>query len=241
MSKLRKEDGKNLCSSIANLTSLSSLAVFAFDDEEELDLHHLSSPPPLLQRIFLRGHLQTLPSWIANHHSLVKLHLRMSRLRDDPLESLQNLPSLVHLELLHVYNWRTLCFKAKGFMKLKTLGLDLFDELEFIQVEEGAMPCLEKLLVLRCKLLKDLPLGIEHLKMLKVLGFFEPPDEFVQKLKPDEQNEDYQKVAHVPEIRYAYWREQGWDITSVETSIEEEGSRLQSSSMRNDVLPPCWK
>ncbi|XP_048141494.1 disease resistance protein RPM1-like [Rhodamnia argentea] len=239
--KLRREDGRNLCSSIAKLTNLSSLAVYAFDDEEELDLHHLSSPPPLLQRIFLRGHLQTLPSWIANLHSLVKLRLRMSCLRDDPLESLQNLPSLVHLELLHVYNWQTLRFEAKGFMKLKTLGLDLFDELEFIQVEEGAMPCLGKLIIQRCKLLKDLPLGIEHLKMLKVLEFFDLPDELVQKLKPDEQNEDYQKVAHVPEIRYAYWREQGWDVTSVETSVEEEGSRLQSSSMRSSELPPCWK
>ncbi|KAK3435282.1 hypothetical protein EUGRSUZ_D02629, partial [Eucalyptus grandis] len=204
--RLRREDGRNLCSSIAKLTNLSSLAVFAFTDDEEIDLHHLSSPPQLLQRIFLRGHLRTLPSWIANLHNLVKLCLRMSCLRDDPLESLQNLPSLVHLVLLHAYNWQTLCFKAKGFMKLKILGLDLFEELEFIQVEKGAMPCLEKLMVLRCKLLKDLPLGIEHLNMLKVLEFFELPCELVQKLKPDEQNKDYQKVAHVPEIRYAYWR-----------------------------------
>ncbi|KAF8033543.1 hypothetical protein BT93_D2210 [Corymbia citriodora subsp. variegata] len=180
--KLRREDGRNLCSSIAKLTNLSSLAVYAFNDDEEIDLHHLSSPPQLLQRIFLRGHLQTLPSWIANLHSLVKLYLKMSRLRDDPLESLQNLPSLVHLELLHAYNWQNLCFRAQGFMKLKILGLDLLEELEFIQVEQGAMPCLEKLMVLRCKLLKDLPLGIEHLNMLKVLEFFDLPCEFSQKL-----------------------------------------------------------
>ncbi|KAK3435283.1 hypothetical protein EUGRSUZ_D02631 [Eucalyptus grandis] len=235
--KLRREDGRNLCSSIAKLTNLSSLAVYALDDQE-IELRHLSSPPRLLQRIFLRGHLETLPSWIANHHSLVILYLKMSCLRDDPLESLRNLPSLVHLELLHAYNWQTLCFKAKGFMKLKILGLDLFEELEFIQVEKEAMPCLEKLTVLRCKLFKDLPLGIEHLNMLKVLEFFDLPDELVQKLKPDKQNEDYQKVAHVPEIHYGYWREQGWDVTSIETTVEEEGSRLQSSSKRGNEPSP---
>ncbi|XP_010056216.2 disease resistance protein RPM1 [Eucalyptus grandis] len=239
--KLRKEDGRALCSSIMKLTNLRAISVASIEEDEILDLQHLTSPPQLLQRIYLKGRLEMLPNWLATLHSLVKLHLRWSRLKDDPLISLQSLPNLVHLELLQVYEGKTLCFKAKGFKKLRILGLDNFDELRSVEVEEGAMPSLEKLIIQRCKLLEKLPSGIEYLTKLKVLEFFDMPDELVKKFVRDEQDKDYQKVAHIPEVYYGYWRDGGWDVQSIERSSDGDTSPRQGSGMRSNQFPPCWK
>ncbi|XP_056167280.1 disease resistance protein RPM1-like [Syzygium oleosum] len=210
--KFRKENGRDLCLSISKLTRLQAISVASVNDDEIIDLQHLSSPPPFLQRIYLRGRLEALPHWLPSLSSLLKLHLRCSRLKDDPLVSLQNLPNLVHLELLQVYEGSSLCFKEKAFKKLKTLGLDHFDELRCVEVEKGAMPYLEKFIIQRCKLLEKLPSGIEHLTKLKVLEIFDMPDELIKKLVQGGQDDDYQKVAHVPEIYCGYWRDGGWDV-----------------------------
>ncbi|KAL3743899.1 hypothetical protein ACJRO7_019062 [Eucalyptus globulus] len=238
--KLKKEDGGKLCVSITKLTNLRALSVSSLEDAE-IDLQNLDSPPQLLQRVYLRGKLQTLPHWIAKLPSLAKLHLKWSHLEEDPMSALQSMPNLVHLELLQVYSWQKLCFKAKGFKKLKILGLDCFEELTLIQVEEGAMPCLEKWSIQRCKCLKNVPSGIEYLSKLKVLELFDMPDELIEKLKPEEQDEEYGKVAHVPELSYGYWRDGAWDVTSVETVGEEQSPRAQDATKKRSKLPPCWK
>ncbi|KAF7849751.1 hypothetical protein BT93_L0328 [Corymbia citriodora subsp. variegata] len=229
--KFRKEDGRDLCLSISKLTRLQAISVASVDDDEIIDLQHLSSPPPFLQRIYLRGRLGALPHWLPSLSSLMKLHLRCSRLKDDPLVSLQTLPNLVHLELPQVYEGSSLSFKAKTFKKLRTLGLDRFNELRCVEVEKGAMPYLEKLIIQRCKLIKKLPSGIEHLKRLKVLEIFDMPDELVKKLK----------VAHVPEIYYGYWRDEGWDVQLIERSVQSDVATAQGTSMRSNGFPPCWK
>ncbi|KAK3435044.1 hypothetical protein EUGRSUZ_D02431, partial [Eucalyptus grandis] len=203
--KLKKEDGRKLCLSIAKLTNLRALSVSSFKDAE-IDLQSISSPPQFLQRVFITGKLQKLPLWIAKLHNLAKLKLKWSHLDKDPMLILQSLPSLIHLELLQAYDWYKLCFKAEGFKKLKILGLDFFEELRFIQVEKGAMPCLEKWSIQRCKCLKNIPSGIEYLSKLKVLELFDMPDELIKKLKPEEQDEEYGKVTHIPELSYGYWR-----------------------------------
>ncbi|KAL6279587.1 hypothetical protein ACE6H2_016468 [Prunus campanulata] len=81
---------------------------------------HLSSLPLLLQRLYLRGRLETLPHCIPSLHSLVMLYLKC-------------LPNLVHLELSQVVKGDTVYFGAGGFKKLKRLGIDEFDELRCIQ------------------------------------------------------------------------------------------------------------
>ncbi|KAI4313026.1 hypothetical protein MLD38_037805 [Melastoma candidum] len=239
--KMRKEDGRYLCSSIAKLTSLQAMSVNAFDDNEILDMHHLGSPPQLLQRIYLKGRLESLPSWIANIHGLVKLNLKGSRLQEDPLETLQKLPNLVVLELLQVYNGKSLCFKAKGFKKLKILGLDYFEELRTIDIEQDAMPNLEKLVLQRCKLFRELPLGIENLTKLEVLEFFDMPEDLIRRIAHYSSHEDYQKVARVPEVYYGFWRDGRWDVQSIERSDEVKPSPRSGESMRSFEFPPCWK
>ncbi|XP_039168448.1 disease resistance protein RPM1-like [Eucalyptus grandis] len=245
--KLRKEDGRNLCLSISKLTRLQAISVTSVDDDEFIDLKHLSSPPPFLERIYLRGRLKALPHWLPSLSSLMKLHLKGSRLKNDPLVSLQNLPNLVHLELLQVYEGSSLCFEAESFKKLKTLGLDYFDELRCVEVEKGAMPYLEKFIIQRCKLLEKLPSGFEYLKKLKVLKIFDMPDELVKKLVRGEQNDDFQKVAHVPQVYYGYWKDGGWDVQLIDRSVQTDQCReirsvhVPSTSMSSTPYPPCWK
>ncbi|KAL3738632.1 hypothetical protein ACJRO7_020070 [Eucalyptus globulus] len=239
--KFRKEDGRDLCLSISKLTRLRVISIASIDDDEIIDLQHLSCPPSFLQRIYLRGRLRALPHWLPSLSSLMKLHLGRSRLKDDPLVSLQNLPNLVHLQLIQVYEGSSLCFKAKTFKKLRTLGLDYFDELKCVEVEKGAMPFLEKLIIQCCKLLKKLPSGIEHLTRLKVLEIFDMPDELVKKLVQGGQDDDFQKVARVPEIYYGYWRDEGWDVQLIERSVQRDVASTQGSSMRSNEFPPCWK
>ncbi|OMP11504.1 Disease resistance protein [Corchorus capsularis] len=214
---LRKEDGMALCSSIQKLTNLEALSVVSSVKDEVIDLQHLSSPPKLLERLYLTGKLEQLPEWIPRLQSLVIVYLKWSRLEDNPLVSLQNLSNLVHLELLQVTTGDTLSFKAGGFRKLKVLGIDKFDELKCIEMEKDALPVLEKLSILRCKSLETVPLGIEHLTMLKVLEFFDMPEELIKTLSPNAENGDYSKVACIPEVYYTYCRDGEWEVFALES------------------------
>lgn len=239
--KLRREDGKALCSSIEKMTGLRALSIASEDEYEIIDLQHLSSPPVLLQRLYMRGRLETLPHWVPSLQSLVRLSLKWSRLKDDPLVYLQEIPNLVHLILCQVYNGETLCFKAGGFKKLKILGLDEFDELRSIQVETGAIACLEELIIHRCPVLEKVPSGIQNLTKLKVLEFFDMPVELINTLLPDEKDNDYWKVAHIPEVYSTYWREGGWEVYSLESLGDGENCPLPRDVIKSCQLQTRWK
>ncbi|KAL6176085.1 hypothetical protein ACLB2K_052721 [Fragaria x ananassa] len=102
-------------------------------------------------------------------------------------------------------------------------GIDKLDELQLVTIEEGAMPRLEKLIIQRCKCLKNVPFGIEHLTKLKLLEFFDMPDELITALHPDGGG-DHWKVAHVPAVYYSYWRGGGWDVYSLVNDVESINS-----------------
>ncbi|XP_062030109.1 disease resistance protein RPM1-like [Rosa rugosa] len=201
--KLRKVDGKALSSSIAKLSNLRALSITSVEADEIIDLQHLSSPPLLLQRLYMTGRLEALPHWIPSLPNLVRLSLKWSRLRDDPLIYLRHIPNLVLLELCRAFTGDRLCLKADGFMKLKILSLDKLDELRCIDVEMGAMDSLEKLSIQRCKLLENVPSGIEHLHKLKVLEFSDLPVDLMKTIRPD--GKDNWRVSHVPEVSSTYW------------------------------------
>ncbi|KAK9928146.1 hypothetical protein M0R45_025293 [Rubus argutus] len=236
--KLRTEDGVTLSSSVQKMTMLRSFSVFSEEKDKIIDLSHISCPPPLLRRLYLAGRLQSLPHWISSLQNLVRLFLKWSWLKEDPIVHLQGLPNLVHLELLQVYDGESLHFEAGGFPSLKLLGIDKLDELQSVTIEEGAMPCLEKLIIQRCKLLKRVPSGIEHLTNLKLLEFFDMPDELFMSLQPDG-GEDHLKVAHVPAVYYSYWRGGGWDVYSLVN--EGESSNSGASVVRRLERNVLWK
>ncbi|PRQ19031.1 putative leucine-rich repeat domain, L domain-containing protein [Rosa chinensis] len=235
--KLRKEDGVTLCSSVQNMTNLRSFSVSSTEKDKIIDLSHISRAPPFLQRLYLTGRLEKLPHWISSLQNLVRLFLKWSRLKEDPLVHLQGLPNLVHLELLQVYDGESLHFEAGGFPSLKLLGIDKLEELQSVTIEKGAMPCLEKLIIQRCKLLK-VPSGIEHLTNLKLLEFFDMPDELIMPLHPDG-GEDHWKVAHVPAVYYSYWRGGGWDVYSLVN--EGESFNSGTSAERRLERNILWK
>ncbi|KAJ6714742.1 DISEASE RESISTANCE PROTEIN RP [Salix viminalis] len=183
--KFRKEDGRDLCSSIDKLMKLRALSVTSITESEVIDLEHLTSPPQFLQRLYLTGRLERIPDWMRSLDSLVKLVLKWSRLREDPLQFLQDLPNLVHLDFVQVYSGEELHFSHKGFKKLKVLGLNKLERLKSITVQKGALPSLQKLVVEGCKQLQKVPSGIKHLAMLKALDFFDMPHDFVKRLRPD--------------------------------------------------------
>ncbi|KAL7217981.1 hypothetical protein ACSBR2_011246 [Camellia fascicularis] len=78
-------------------------------------------------------------------------NLRSLILRDvDPLESLQDLPNLVQLELVQTYEGTELCFKAGGFQRLVRLYLSGLKGLRWVKLEAGSMPHLKELNIWKC-------------------------------------------------------------------------------------------
>ncbi|AES95654.2 putative P-loop containing nucleoside triphosphate hydrolase, leucine-rich repeat domain, L [Medicago truncatula] len=240
--RLREEDGKEFCWCIEKLTSLCALSVTSEGEDKFIDLTSLCKPPPFLQRLYLSGRLQELPSWIPSLHNLARLFLKWSCLKHDPLVYLQDLPNLAHLELLQVYDGgenMLLHFKCGKFTKLKVLGLDKFEGLSQVIVGKGAMPWLETLSIGRCESLKKVPSGIENLAKLQVLEFFDMPDELMLTICQHGPGEDYWKVSHIPEVYSTYWRDGGWDVYALDSRRDcspRSGTLRRSHESRNQ-----WK
>lgn len=238
--RMRREDGAALCLSIQMMTNLRSLSITATEEDEIIDIQNIKKPPQYLQRLYLSGRLEKLPEWIPSLQNLVRVYLKWSRLEEDPLVYLQDLPNLIHLEFLQVYVGETMQFKAKGFPSLKLLGLDQMEGLKSMTVEEGAMPNLKRLIIQRCGSLKQVPSGIEHLTKLKAIDFFDMPDELIMALRPIG-GEDYWRVEHVPVVYSTYWRSGGWDVYTLETFGERDSSSSLNSAMRSHDLRTLWK
>ncbi|KAK7367027.1 hypothetical protein VNO80_09033 [Phaseolus coccineus] len=238
--KLREEDGMAFCLSIERLTNLHALSVTSEGESKVIDLTFLCSPPPFLQRLYLSGRLQELPSWIQSLHSLARLFLKWSCLKYDPLVYLQDLPNLAHLELLQVYDGDTMHFRSGKFKKLKVLGLDKFDGLKEVTVGKDAMTCLERLSIGRCELLKKVPSGIENLTKLKVLEFFDMPDELMKTICPHGPGKDYCKVLHIPDVYSTYWRDGGWDVYALDT-FNRDCSPRSGTLIRSHEPRIQWK
>ncbi|GAU42453.1 hypothetical protein TSUD_235220 [Trifolium subterraneum] len=241
--KLRKEDGVALCSSIEKMINLRSLSISAIEEDEVLDIHDITKPPPYLQRLYLSGCLEKFPQWIKSCKNLVRVFLKWSRLKEDPLVFLQGLPNLRHLELLQVYVGETLHFNAKGFPRLKVLGLDDLQGLKCMIIDEGAMQGLKKLIIQQCGSLKHVPVGIEYLTKLKTIDFFDMPDELLTALRPNIGRE-FWRVQNVPTVYTTYWRDGGWDVYSLETFGEratDSDDHSNAMRLRTLELPILWK
>ncbi|KAK1273753.1 Disease resistance protein RPM1 [Acorus gramineus] len=119
---VRESEGTKLCASIKKMKFLHHLQIQA-TDTAPLVLETLDPPPPLLQRLSLRGRLQgILPRWFKSLTNVKTLYLKSSGLNEDPLLSLKSLPNLVWLVLVDAYDGEELCIQADGFPSLKELG-----------------------------------------------------------------------------------------------------------------------
>lgn len=207
--RLRGGDGAELCESIAKMGHLLSFDVGSSDENELLDLRSLTSPPPLLQHLYIEGRIEELPNWCRSLYNLARIKLRWSKIKVDPTEALHSLPNLVQLELYGAYDGEQLCFLTGGFQRLKILWLMKLEGLKLVKVEEGTMPHLQELEIRRCETLEKVPVGIEGLINLKSLHFYDMPAEIRRSIKPDE-GEDHWRVAHIPYVRFTYWTGKGW-------------------------------
>ncbi|KAI7988114.1 Disease resistance protein RPM1 [Camellia lanceoleosa] len=209
---LRREDGVTLCSSIEKLSNLRRLDIISTKEDEILDLQSLSLVPQFLNRLNLTGRLEKFPHMIPSLHGLVALYLRWSKLRDDPLQSLQELPNLAQLLLEQAYEGEGLCFTAGGFQRLKYLHLHKLKGLRWVRVEEGAMPHLQDLTIRNSELMEEVPSGIEHLTNLQTFELCEMSDKLISKLDREVQDEDYRNTAHIPQVRIWYREHDQWKV-----------------------------
>ncbi|CAM9002459.1 unnamed protein product [Rhodiola kirilowii] len=219
--KLSQKNGTALCSSISKLRELRALSVTS-SEGHKLALDDLSDPPPCLERIYLTGQMASLPTWIGQLQNLVKIYLKSSKLRENPLMILEQLPNLVHIELHQAYTGSKLCFKGGKLKNLKILGLHEFASLDQVTMEEHAMPYLENFLIRGCPLLKILPQGIDYLKKLKVLDFVEMPEDIISTLQPPpNEGTNYTSIKHIPQVRFSSQINKVWRTIKLSTEIPD--------------------
>ncbi|GAB2230399.1 hypothetical protein Drorol1_Dr00014663 [Drosera rotundifolia] len=70
ITNLKTEDGFALCKALENMDQLQRLFVHSKD---LLDLQNMASPPPLLRRVCLWGHMMKVPDWISKLDKTVDL------------------------------------------------------------------------------------------------------------------------------------------------------------------------
>ncbi|KAL5560142.1 hypothetical protein UlMin_036353 [Ulmus minor] len=184
--ELGAEHGAALCSSIQKLSCIRKLWMETREEDEVLNLRDISSPAlQYLQALYMHGCLKVLPNWVSKLSSLVVLELRWSKLEVDPLESLQALPNLAVLRFQKAYGGEALCFKAGGFQMLKKLAFYSLGNLRQVTIGNGALPRLEQLHFEDCKLLEQVPSGLESLTNLKQLWLIDMDDKLVNKNRDD--------------------------------------------------------
>ncbi|KAE9459775.1 hypothetical protein C3L33_08320, partial [Rhododendron williamsianum] len=81
---------------------------------------------------------------------------------------------------------------------LRTLYLT--GRLKWVRVESSSMPLLEELYLQDCKLMMELPSGVEHLANLRHLDLSDMSETLISRLNRDLQGGDYWKIAHVPKV-----------------------------------------
>ncbi|KAF8017622.1 hypothetical protein BT93_H2728 [Corymbia citriodora subsp. variegata] len=218
---LKTDDAKELCHSIEKMTDLRSLNVTAESESEVFDLDLLSSSPLLLQRLYIKGCLKKLPHWLPPLNNLAKLCLKWSRLKSSPLIALQNLPNLMELDLSNAFDVEKLVFGERGFPKLKALALTNMENLRLVSMDGEAMPCLQSLIIHRCRHLdwQSLLVFTRGLTLLKYLRFREMPEEFAlgfypygsDRMREGILQEYYEQVmGRNPEIYFFWWEKDHW-------------------------------
>ncbi|ONI25136.1 hypothetical protein PRUPE_2G283400 [Prunus persica] len=186
LKSLKSEDGRALCASVENMNHLESLEVSTISEDEVLDLQSISTPPQFMRLLYLKGHLEKLPSWISQLQHLVKLRIFWSRLRDSPLKALQNLPNLLELGISYkAYDAAQLHFEG-GFQKLKVLQLRDLEGLKSLIIDNG-----------------ELPSSIHHLRNLTTLRFINMPKEFQRDVEPTN-GQHFWIVEHIRDVIFSY-------------------------------------
>uniref|UniRef100_A0A287EGN3 NB-ARC domain-containing protein n=2 Tax=Hordeum vulgare subsp. vulgare TaxID=112509 RepID=A0A287EGN3_HORVV len=174
-----------VCGALAQMQFLSTLHVNVSDENERLMLNAL---PAKLQKLCLRGpldveSLKASPLFQAGGQNLHVLGLNWSGLMEDSLPFISRLTNLTELFFTNAYNGGQLVFRDGWLPNLKTLQLRDLPHLERLDIEQGAMVTLEKLLLANLNSMKHVPSGIQFLVTLQHLYFLEIRAEFLELLR----------------------------------------------------------
>ncbi|KAJ1689224.1 hypothetical protein LUZ63_013379 [Rhynchospora breviuscula] len=147
-------------------------------------------------------YLRIIWLWRDNMHSgfnllppnLVKLTLRQSGLKQDPMPELEKLPNLRVLRLLELsYQGERLICSKGGFKCLQQLKLEDMENLVELKIEEGGMSNLNQLEISYCYKLNVVP-DFQYLTNLRELNLKYMSDGFLSSLE----DVDQYKIQHVP-------------------------------------------
>ncbi|KAK2439922.1 disease resistance protein RPM1 [Trifolium repens] len=221
--RVRREYGNALSAAILEMQHLESLNITAILEDEIIDLNFLSSPPKLL-KLHLKARLEKLPDWMPKLECLVNIRLGFSMLKDDPLQSLKNLPNLLRLSLWNnAYDGEILHFHNGGFKKLKQLILSHLNRVNFILIENGALLSLEHFKMERIPQLKEVPSSIKLLDKLKVIDLVDMSNELVKSIDQDN-GHDHWIINHVPLVLIRHWfgpKYYDYDSRTISSSSKE--------------------
>lgn len=174
-SELDEKFFTKLASSLSKTSTLRSLSlsksraeVIVGLVESSLEfLHDVSTPPPILQCLSVRGRISQLPDWISSLTHLTKFEVEGTRLAGDQLFNvLCKLPKLQSVQLEgNSYNGPELVARPEHiFPMLRILKVDRCPTV--LTFEEGSMTKLEKL-VLRFYESEMSVVGLENMENLK--------------------------------------------------------------------------
>ncbi|KAJ4795050.1 hypothetical protein LUZ62_046296 [Rhynchospora pubera] len=169
---LEKEQCKKFFVSINELSSLRSLHIGITERDTVIaDFQDIVlSPPEHLRSIRLDGWIGNLSAWISFPFSLVKVALYNTKLGDDAIGVLEDLPKLLYLRLWNgSYDGAKLTFRGAKFPKLKRLDAAGLENLQEFLFQEGTLPEFQHLWIGNCKLMSGIS-GIDHLARLRILG-----------------------------------------------------------------------
>ncbi|PIN23002.1 hypothetical protein CDL12_04276 [Handroanthus impetiginosus] len=156
-----------------------------------------------LHKLDLIGFINRLPEHCHFAQSFTKLTLRRSKLKEDPMATLEKLPNLYSLILRKdVFEGNETCCSRQGFPRLAILELQGLASLEYWRIGQGAMPNLYCLTIDECINLRMVPDGMKFIATLRELMILNMPEAFkrrVQKVQ-EEEGEESHKVEHTPLI-----------------------------------------
>ncbi|KAE8772686.1 Disease resistance protein RPM1 [Hordeum vulgare] len=185
-----------LCDSLSKMHQLSRLGIEASNEDEVLQLETLTLSNRL-KKLTLSGRISegTLksPFFSTNGDALYRIYLRWSELSENPVPRLSELSNLTDIRLRKAYTGQELTFQPEWFPNVKILFLCDLPHVNQICIHEGALFRLEELQIGNLAELRDIPAGLELLKSLKEVWFFDMHPDF-------ERNFPVAKLEHVPKV-----------------------------------------
>ncbi|MFQ6661041.1 hypothetical protein Gotur_029336 [Gossypium turneri] len=155
-----KELGEN--PPIIGSKCLHSLSIITSGDEsiDPKHLAHLLSNCTSICKLSIETRVSELPEYHYFSSHLAYIQLRRCELEKDPMPTLGKLPNLRILELEETFKGKEMFCSAQGFPRLESLSIGKLCNFEEWEVDEGAMPSLQRLEIRRCPRLKILPEGL---------------------------------------------------------------------------------